>query len=310
VAELVLDDTQWSAVTLSQEVLVAGIESLLERLRIAHDRGESVTTCAEYFSIICSPGVTVLDLMYDETLLSKDLRLELIRRLDKAHRIPDADLEHLEVEFAGGASVFSPSLAWAHALLGARRAVGCLTPTFSLRRGPIVVFVCDVPRFVHFLPDEMSHVTFFRHAIELEGGDEGALRRLASSAFPRLRWATDVFRGLRDFSRPFVDMRDDLVRVFSVLSDHGASVFALRVEKDVVAQFAGLGLTISTETRETLLDEVCRTAREGSYKGCVLVFDWHVKIQPHIDRVHIHPGVPESDDCIVVGVMHRHLPLP
>jgi hypothetical protein len=41
-----------------------------------------------------------------------------------------------------------------------------------------------------------------------------------------------------------------------------------------------------------------------------LVFDWHVKIEPHIDRIYFHPPTSESGGRPVVGVIHKHLRLP
>jgi hypothetical protein len=42
----------------------------------------------------------------------------------------------------------------------------------------------------------------------------------------------------------------------------------------------------------------------------VLVFEWHLKLEAHQDRLHVHPGVEASDHLPIVEVISRHLPLP
>ena len=48
---------------------------------------------------------------------------------------------------------------------------------------------------------------------------------LARSAFPSLDWADGVWSGLGRFSRPHIEVRDELVRYVGSLSDHGTTCF-------------------------------------------------------------------------------------
>ena len=71
---------------------------------------------------------------------------------------------------------------------------------------------------VVFITEESQHVDFFRSVIALENADEAMFERLARSAFPALEWADSVWHGLGHFSRPYIEVRDELVRYLGGLS--------------------------------------------------------------------------------------------
>jgi hypothetical protein len=156
----------------------------------------------------------------------------------------------------------------------------------------------------------LTQVELFRDAIRIENADEDGFASLAPSAFPALAFVDGVFRGLRDLSRPYRDRRDDLILHLSALSDHGAWIFALQQNAKIEAEFMSRKITISRETHETITDGRCRRARERAHGGTTFVFDWHTKIELHIDRIHVHPGTAASGGRVMVGIIHRHLPLP
>ena len=75
--------------------------------------------------------------------------------------------------------------------------------------------------------EESEHVGFFRSVILLENANETMFECLARSAFPALDWADGVWCGLAlgHFSRPYIEVRDELVRYLGGLSDHGTPCF-------------------------------------------------------------------------------------
>jgi hypothetical protein len=134
-----------------------------------------------------------------------------------------------------------------------------------------------------------SHVGYFRHLATSPHCCETHFAALAPHAFPNLAFVEGVFRGLRDLSCPFTNRRNDIVSALGTLSDHAEVIFASQREKDIACQLRAFGIEASTETRETLEDTKCRTARERSFGSRVILFDWHAKFEPHVDRLHFSP---------------------
>jgi hypothetical protein len=100
------------------------------------------------------------------------------------------------------------------------------------------------------------------------------------------------------------------VKHFSVLNDHGAAIFARREHRLIERGFQEHGIDISPETSETMSNGRCKRARERTFDGQTLTFEWHTKIEPDRDRIHVHPGNARSNGQVIVGILHEHLPLP
>lgn len=309
-----VDDASWAPDEVVPEALEAGLDALADRLIEARERGEDVGLYDGFWGIHLVGAHRPEHLLFDAANprgLGRDVRLRVARLLDQiaANGFDEGALPDVEADVAG-ARLLTPAAILAWAAVGARRAVGCITPPCSGRSGATAVAVAGEVRTVHYVADEATHVAFFRAAIELENADEDAFAALAPSAFPMLGFADDLWRGLRDLSRPYRDRRNDLVRHLSVLNDRGAELFALREHLKIETGFAAHGITISPETTETMADGRCRGAREATFDGRRLVFEWHTKIEPHVDRIHVRYVPAPPTNRVVVGILHRHLPLP
>ncbi len=310
----VIDDAPWASGDESSEVLEAGLDSLSDRLDVAAERGEETGYYEGLWELPVISATTVSELLFERENrlgVGRDVRVRLARQLDKlaGHTFDEPTARFLDVE-VNGTTLLSPAAGYALAAAQDRRAVACITPLTSGRLGAQPVSAGDVQAVVHYVSDEPTHVEFFRDALQLENADEDAFGALATSAFPRLRFVEGVWRGLRDLSRPYRDRRDQLIQVFSVLNDSGPEIFARKRHQLIEAEFMSLGVDISPENTETLADGVCRRARERKFKDDLLVFEWHVKLEAHQDRIHVHPGVESSDHLPIVGIITRHLPLP
>ena len=142
---------------------------------------------------------------------------------------------------------------------------------------------------------------------------------LARSAFPALDWADGVWRGLGHFSRPYIEVRDELVRYLGGLSDHGAACFhEHRADPRRLSRVlsARVGSETSDENGRTKGHPPSRRDRTRRHRGIDKVFWWHVKLRPHVDRIHFlyePPSVsapwPEHGR-IVVGLFKDHCILP
>lgn len=313
-AGFVIDDILWCSAPIDEAILLAGFEFFARQLTTISERNESITWHNTGFETERIGKMSFLDFLFsNDSPLPRDLRLELTSRLEKIPTFDESAANVIEVEFGDGSKHVAPSTAWAVKSVASGEMSGCLTPKFSNRNGSLQVKLSgDEGEFVdlHFVSSEEEHVGLFRAAMTFERTDEVAFAELSRSSFPTLLFIDGVFKGLRDLSQPFISRRDELIRHFSILNDYGAAIFSEMTHNKIVRLFRERGLLISTENLETKRDRLCRTSRERTVLGEIFFFDWHLKIEAHIDRIYIHPGKANSSSQIIVGIIHKHLPLP
>lgn len=289
--------------------LEEALVGLTERLEVATAREEAVEVYEDLWRMQVVGADTLASLLWDADnprSLPHDLRLALGRRLDKCATFDELALPSLDA-IIDGVSHTSPAAVRAHTRVGQRAATACLTPATSGRRDEAQVVVDGVPRAVRYVIDEPSHVAFFRGAVEVENADEDGFAALAPHAFPELDFADGLWSGLRDFSRPYRDRRDELVAMLGALSDHGRRIFSLP-QRDWIAHFAAVHIEISPESSSDM-KAPCLRHRQRELRGETLTFEWHMKLDRHVDRVHVHPGTTRADGRPIVGILTRHLPL-
>ncbi|MGC3998065.1 MAG: hypothetical protein QM767_11470 [Anaeromyxobacter sp.] len=282
-----------------------------DRLEVARERDEPVAKAATFFE-----GELVTEVLFDPngwTRDQRDLRVQLLAALT---RIPNWDADQESSDLEGQGAVVNgmivspaPSIRWTHFRCLSGVATACLPLKCAGRQGLCDVTVDGVPNKLWFVTDDADHVAFFRDAIDVERCDEAALERIAPSAFPNLAWVEGVWQGLRDFSRPYIAVRGEVVRHLSVLSDHGRDIFA-GPRTEIASRFGSLGIAISPENGKTLSNAKCMVARTRLFRGERVQFVWHTKLLPHVDRIHVHEGTSGSGGKIIVGIMRDHLPLP
>lgn len=327
----VLEEASWSWNGTDRDGYVERMETLLDRLDVARERGEGYAASRELLEQKIFGGFSLADLFW-----SSDSPLSLQREVEERvnalfgsihYWSDDMEWPSADVQIAGEPFSFS-SAALAHARVATGEATACV-PLPGRWRGPLDVAVGGRVEHVHFVVDESSHRAFFREALDVERVDEGGLEALAEHAFPDLCFLPGVWDGVRHFQGGYGRVRDDLHRLLAVLDDHGAWVFTdttgrlspdepeprpaitKPVTNDVVmARFRGWGLVITPESIEVWNDGKCRRARERSLGGETLYCEWHYKFQPHINRAHIHRPVAASGGRLVAAIFRDHLPLP
>ena len=322
-ARLVLDESSWATATATDAgVLSNAIEHLLERLDVARERNEGVVRHAGYHETDLGDDVRLFSVLFEPACrvqLDRDLAERLRLALDRAVEFDDSELDSYDAAFEGSVR-FAPGVAWAHARCTRGSQVAVLPlPLGGVPRGRVSVTVADTTIDLFFVTEESEHVDFFRSVIVLENAGEGMFERLARSAFPALEWADGVWRGLGRFSRPYIEVRDELVRYLGGLSDHGAACFhehhadPRRLSRVLSAR---VGSQTSDENGRTKRDPPSRRDRTRRHRGIDKVFWWHVKLRPHVDRIHFlyePPSVsapwPEHGR-IVVGLFKDHCILP
>jgi len=90
----------------------------------------------------------------------------------------------------------------------------------------------------------------------------------------------------------------------------GADETARPTNKIIAQRFHGFGIVIAPENPDVFLNRRCREAREVKAGGLSLYCEWHVKLEPHRNRIHVHPPIPTTDNKFIVGVIDEHLILP
>ena len=266
----------------------------------------------QLYSVLFEPDCPV---QFDHDLAER-LRLSL----DRVMEFDDAGLLEYDAEIEGSIR-FATGVVWAHARCSERRQVAVLPlPLGGVPRGQVSVTVADTTIALFFVTEESEHVDFFRSVILLENANEAMFEYLARSAFPALEWADDIWHGLGHFSRPYIEVRDELVRYLGGLSDHGAECFHEHRAGDPrhlpLVLSAKVGSDTSDENGLTKRHRPSEQDRTRRHRGTNKVFWWHVKLRPNVDRIHFlyEPAAASSPlrkhGCIVGGLFKDHCILP
>lgn len=328
---LVIDGSEWCFDNWSEAEIDAALGGLLDRIDVARSRGERVGIGDDLQtrSVLGELGIWDLWSPDSPVRLPMGLYRELSAAFRTTHRYLDEDdwppeMEDPRVGIEQNPIEENPDVAWAHHRVRAGRAVACL----GLRRSGVFPTrsksgVADV----YWVTDEQGHRAFFRAAITVEHDNEETLQRLAPHAYPDILFLNQVWRGLSDFRGGYAAARRELQRHLAVYDDHGRWIFTApppsETEEDprqepgqtpdqrlIERRFKLRGLEVAPEKPEVKSDRTSRQARERQLQGTTLYCHWHGKLEPHINRIHIHPPVPESDGKLIVAIFHAHLPLP
>ena len=316
----VLDEWSWSkAARAERDVLSDAVHQLLDRLDVARERNEGVVRHQDYLETSLGDGLQLHSVLYEgdcSLKLDHDLELRLSLALERVDDFDDSQLTEYEAEFCGNIQ-FAPGVAWAHTCCSAQHQVAVLPlPLGGVPGGRVPVVVNGVAKEIAFVTEEPQHLHFFRSVIELENADEAMFECLAPSAFPALEWADDVWGGLGDFSRPYINVRRELVRYLGGLNDHAARCFHEHQAGDprqlhqVLRNRVGTGT--SDENGKTKKNRRSKRDRTRRHRGKDKVFWWHVKLRQQLDRIYFlyEPSTAESplpeQGRIVVGRFKDH----
>ena len=181
----------------------------------------------DYYETDLGDDVRLYSVLFEQDCpvkLDRDVVERLRLALDRMIEFDDSKLVEYDAEIEGCVR-FAPGVAWAHARCLQQCQIAVLPlPLEEVPRGRVPVTVAGDTIDLAFVTRETQHVEFFRSVIALENADEEMFEHVAPSAFPMLEWADSVWQGLGNFSRPYIDVRDELIRYLGRLSDHGGSM--------------------------------------------------------------------------------------
>jgi hypothetical protein len=270
-----LDDLPWCQQAIGTKAIEDTLDGLCDRLEILRERNETIEAHDSIYNCERIGTLTLADLLFQLQDISKSVARRAQICIDRIRTFGGDNPDTFEVRWSGRCWQ-APTVSWVHARCVARQPTACITVPVASRRSSVQVETQSGQQAIHFVSDEATHLEFFRTLADSPHCDEREFESLAPHAFPNAAFADDVFRGLRDLSRPFRDRRSEIVRVLVTLSDHAATIFADPREASIRAALKRHGVEASTETRETLRDAKCRAARERRFASGTLVFDWHV----------------------------------
>jgi hypothetical protein len=164
---------------------------------------------------------------------------------------------------------------------------------------------------LHFIGTETTLAQFHRAVPVYAKYTGNEFREQLPYAFPRLFFHEKLDLG--KFNEKYPSIREKLLNALAYLNDRFRD--ALRelgnqpdkIEHDFKALYHGAG-GISQETSKTM--KVHGRQREVSVQGMDVQCEWHVKLRPHIDRVHFayeEKYKTVADGRIIVGIFIDHL---
>jgi hypothetical protein len=327
----VIDGSEWQFDGWTEHDIILVLELLLARVDAARVRQEIVWIGQDLQSKVVRNDQDFWTMLSQpEFHAFGEVTQELAAWLGRASFYEDdaewpVGLDQTDIQIDNEPPVDNPDVAWAHHWMRSSKAVACL----GLRRSGVHSTKSNLGQAeVHWVCTEAGHRQFWRSAIDIEHDNENTLIRLAPHAYPDLYFSRDVWRGLSRFAGGYQAVRVNLREYLAVLDDDGAWAFTAappvlsRLEPEAVDQtirpsnqvierrFIGLGLTMAPENPNVYAERACREAREILVAGRTLYCEWHGKLEPHQNRIHVHPPVAESNGKVVIGVFRDHLPLP
>lgn len=329
---LVVDGAEWDFNGWSLADVIEAIDRLVGRVSTARDRNEIVWIGDDFQTRLMFGDCDLWSLFSPEAELQlpPELGHELAAWLGRARCYLDEEpwpdwIVETRVQVDELPVQENCDQAWAHHNVRTGTPVACL----SLKRAGAHKTMSNLGSVsVHWIVDETTNRAFWRSAIDVHRGTADALERYAPHAFPSLFFHPDVWQGLSTFAGGYLAVRTEVQRYLAVLDDYGNWAFTapppalspsepagpevdlLPTDQIVERRFRGLNLDMAPENPNIRAHTSCRQAREVIVGNRTLYCEWHGKLQPHRNRIHIHAPVSESDGKVVIAKFHEHLQLP
>ena len=149
--------------------------------------------------------------------------------------------------------------------------------------------------------DDVTRKHFYQKAVCEEVERECDFFDRAEWAFPRIKFASGV--SFRKFEGRFADLLPEVVRHLSVIDQHFLSEYR-NTRGDAKELSARLDIDVTMESVKTRGSEKLMKMRDVVYRGRTYRCEWHSKIEPHRNRIHL---AMMDNDCILVGMFVKHL---
>ncbi|WP_435112456.1 hypothetical protein [Nocardiopsis synnemataformans] len=271
--------------------------------------GETVAASALVYDTECDEDLELWKFCFpgQASSVPRDTLLRLQLTLDRCPTW-DPDIEGLDTEVTVDGTTPPVALSVGYALHTARNGHNTACVVFAgRRRGWLPVHAGEQAYEVYFLHEPDAVTLFWRALFARENIPEARFMELARSAFPQLVLAPSLT--FRNFSNPYLHLRDWVVHTLSVINDHfpqalqdGASIPA-----QVQAALGHHGVTLSPESPKTRANSKAMAQRDVPHGDDVYRCEWHAKKEPTRDRVHFSLPDERLGGRILVGIFVDHL---
>ena len=327
----IVNSAEWDFNGLTSANVQERIERALEFIETSIERGEVVSVGDDFQTRTMHGTDTLWDLFHKDSALA--LPPELSRELEAwLMRAPGYSSEPWPLGFAnegvsidGTPQTLNPDVEWVHCATCDGTPMACIT----LDVGRVVQTETAVGKVqIHFVIDEADRKAFWRSAIIVAGDTLASLVTYATKAYPNLHFVEGVVHDAGKLGGGYLASRDRVQMSLATLDDWGKWVFTcpppvltpqeampenadgLPSNQIIEHRFKGFNLDVVPEKPNVYADGESRKARQTKLGTRTLYCEWHVRLEGHRNRIHLHAPVTESGGKVVIGMIHEHLPLP
>ncbi len=244
------------------------------------------------YSALVAAELDIATLLFSPGSLDEDLRKSLIVQFDRMN-----DWDEASEEQASTTRTFAET----------RARDGVAPVCFVMQRYSEPRIVNKVCNAAHFEAVRL----FYRDLPDLLDLGPEALINNCVRAFPNLYFKSEIAGEIKNFSRSYRDIRDDLHQALIALNDELPRLIEAGVpHQELGARFAAVsGFDFSPESPKTHRNKDAMKERNVSLGDKTFCCEWHLKIEPHRDRIHIHFYDPciGNGRQILVGIFCEHL---
>lgn len=328
----IVNGADWDFTGLDSDHVDKLIERALEFVEVSTLRQEEVAIGEDFQTRGMFGNLSIWDLFAPDSpvKLSREVFQELAAWLGSARQYLDSDewpegFDDTLVSVDGAPPEDNPDIAWVHCCIKARRSAAC----FVLGGGRIANTTSSLGGAdLHFVADDSGRRQFWREMVLLQGDNLESLVRYSPHAYPDLHFVEGTLQHANQLAGGYLGSRRRVQDALAVLDDWGSWAFtwpppaimanegsppdmSASPSKPLIRQrLVGYGIDAAPENANVRDHRESRQARETVLGNCTLYCEWHVKLEPHRNRIHFHAPVPESGDKLVIGMIHEHLPLP
>ncbi|MFV8163733.1 hypothetical protein ACNQVK_16860 [Mycobacterium sp. 134] len=278
--------------------LNTGYTRLAKVLSSAHDAGLLVVVPELLWVAECFGGVNFSQRLTG-TALNRDVRILILRLLNRASTttVPKevVAIRELVLDSQALSAVLHEPLI--------ENTIALVTLWPYTERGLTPVTNEEVDREVYCVMDTNDQIDFYRYSFEAANIQEQEFLSLAKLAFPNLCFAKSL--SFRKFEGSYAGLRDAVVHHLSAINDRFTEAFRQPgSNSDTVSAIVGVDMSIEGSARSS---RKAMAERDVYYEGIKYRCEWHSKIEPHRNRIHVHPGDSSTGEKVLIGIFVDHL---
>jgi hypothetical protein len=304
-----LDERGWEVGTTPAGAWIEALERVLDLADELIERGHSLAYSESIFLEPLASTRTFYDLYApgSPVEISAELRVRIAVTFSRAAKLEDvfANDEDSSVQIGSSEIEQAETIAWAAAryLHDQSQITPCIS-NVSTGLHSIKYQGKRLPLWLVNSPRQVER--FFRWLIVETTSEPSQMEALASEAFRKLAFVAGSFDGIRKMTGSYTSLIQKIIHDLAFLSDNGVQIFS-QSWQDAPKRFGTGNVNISDENGNTKQNRIAKRERKIEYEGADLFFWWHIKIEPHQNRIHICPDKVSSGGPIIVGIFCHHL---